>query len=615
MATAPPATPIRKCAQWEPVTGVLIRYNNGFGIPYDLIREYAEDVKVYVLCRAYQQSTCLSRLSSNGVNMDNVELLDIRTDSIWTRDYGPQIIFSNGIWGIVDHIYNRPRPYDDQVPVELGTIWGCAVYGTDIIHTGGNFMTDGHGIGFSTDMTWDENPTMTHEEIAQMMEDYLGITNYIIVPDIDPTGIHHIDCWAKILSEETILVKEVPSSHPHYAQLETNVAYLQTLTNCYGRPYNIVRVFSGSIGGDDVAAYTNSLILNNKVFVPTYGISSDADALATYASAMPGYEVLGFADGWLSDDAIHCRGMGIHDRYMLVLDTNPLQDQDINEDDYEVTALIDDRSETGLITDSLLVYWRLEGSSEFNAVVMQETAYPDYYYADIPQQADEVNIEYYVFAKDNSARRATRPMVAPQAWYTFNTGECGLVATLLQGYSAEFNALNITLSWSLSEAGRIMQFHVLRAEAGIGIFRELPHPEIESDGLTFTFNDSSYEPGAAYLYRVEVVDEAGRRILFETDPISTPSLQLTLFQNHPNPFNPSTTIRYYLPERAFVSLKIYDASGREISRLVNREMPEGQHAVDWAGQDAYGKTVASGVYFYSLECGKEIISRKMILLR
>ncbi len=615
LMTAPPGGSIRNCAQWEPVTGVVIRYSNGFGIPYDLIREYAKDIKVIVLCRAYQQSTCRSRLSSNGVNMDNVELLDIRTDSIWTRDYGPQIIFSSGVWGFVDHIYNRPRPYDDLVPSELGSLWGCSVYGSDLIHTGGNYMSDGHGIGFSTDMVWDENPTLTHGEIVQMMEDYLGITNYVVIPDIDPSGIHHIDCFAKILNEETILVKEVPSSHPHYDQLEANVDYLQTLTNCYGRPYNIVRVFCGSIGGDDVAAYTNSLILNNKVFVPTYGISSDAGALASYEAAMPGYQVMGFSDGWLSDDAIHCRGIGIHDRYMLVLDTNPLQDKEINDGDYHVTALIDDRSETGLVADSLLVYWRLEGSSEFNAVAMQTTAYPDSYYAYIPQQDDEVNIEYYVFAKDNSERRATRPMVAPGAWYSFNTGECGAVATLLQNFSAEFKKSNITLRWSLSGADGIIQFYVLRAEAGIGIFRELVDPEIEYDGFSFTFSDADFEPGAAYLYRIEVADESGRRVLFETDPISTPSAQLALFQNQPNPFNPSTTIQYFLPERAFVSLKVYDALGREISCLVSREMPKGQHSIDWTGQDANGKTIASGVYFYSLESGKNIISRKMILLR
>ncbi|MCK4546333.1 MAG: agmatine deiminase family protein [Candidatus Eisenbacteria sp.] len=421
-ATDPPTAPVRQCAEWEPVTGVLLRYNYGFGIPYSLIREYAEDIEVQVLVTSSQQSSCYSNMQANGVNMANVSFINASTNSVWTRDYGPQFLFANGRWGIADHIYNRPRPLDDAVNWTLGTEWGCECYGTDLIHTGGNYMCDGHGRGFSTDLVWDENPSLGHAEISQSMEDYLGITDYVVVPDISVYGIHHIDCWAKILDEETILVKEVWASHPDYPELEANVAYFEGLTNCYGRPYNVVRVYCGSIGGNSVASYTNSLILNNKVFVPVFGISSDSGALAAYEAAMPGYEVLGYTGSWYDDDAIHCRGMGIHDQYMLRVDTNRITDLEENTGDYRVTAFIDDRSEAGLVADSTLVYWRLEGETPFNAIVMQATADPDSHYADIPGQADETNIEYYVFAGDYSGRREARPLVAPEAWYTFNTG-------------------------------------------------------------------------------------------------------------------------------------------------------------------------------------------------
>jgi hypothetical protein len=219
-----------------------------------------------------------------------------------------------------------------------------------------------------------------------------------------------------------VLVQEVAPTHPFYGELEARVATLEALTNCYGRPYSVVRVFCESIGGDDVACYTNSLTLNSKVFVPLFGVSSDSAALATYEAAMPGYEVLGFLGGWLSDDAIRCRAMEIHDRYMLVVDTNPLQDMESNAAGYRVTAFIDDRSEAGLVGDSLLVWWRIEGAPDFTPIVMQATAYPDSYYADIPGQTDSSNVEYYVYAMDSSGREATRPMVAPDAWYSFNTG-------------------------------------------------------------------------------------------------------------------------------------------------------------------------------------------------
>jgi agmatine deiminase len=422
LSTDAPSGEIRRCAQWEPLTGALIRYNYGFGLPYDLIREYAEDLTLHVLCVSGQQTACYDALAGHGINMSNVDLIDISTNSMWTRDYGPQTIFAGGEWSFVDHIYNRPRPLDDQVNWELGVEWGCTVYGTDLVHTGGNFLYDGHGHGFSTDLVWDENPGLSHSEIAQAMEDYLGITDYVVLPDISSTGIHHIDCWMKILDEETILVKEVSPGHPHYDDLEANAAALQALTDCYGRPYRIVRIMCGSLGGNDVAAYTNSMILNGKVFVPLYGINTDADAIATYEAAMPGYDVMGFAGSWLSDDAIHCRTMEIPDRDMLVVDTNPLQDMDVNDGPYGVSVYVDDRSEAGLACDSLLVYWRLEGEPGFNAVTLQTTAYPDSYYAEIPVQADSADIEYYVFARDITGRRSTKPPVAPGALYAFNTG-------------------------------------------------------------------------------------------------------------------------------------------------------------------------------------------------
>ena len=422
ISTAPPSGIIRRCAQWEPVTGALIRYNYGFGLPYGLIREYAEDITLYILCVSSQQSGCYSALEGQGVNMANVEMIDFSTNSMWTRDYGPQTVFADGGWGFVDHIYNRPRPLDDQINWDLGTLWSCPVYGTDLVHTGGNFLYDGHGTGFSTDLVWDENPGLSHAEIAEAMEDYLGITEYVVLPDVSSAGIHHIDCWMKVLNEETIIVKEVPPGHSHYDQIEANVAELETLTNCYGRPYNIARVMCGGLGGSNVAAYTNSMILNNKVFVPLFGISTDSAALDTYRDAMPGYEVMGFTGSWLSDDAIHCRTMEIPDRHMLVVDTNPIQDRQTNSGACGVSAYVDDRSEAGLVADSLLVYWRLEGAADFNPVTLQTTAYPDSYYAEIPMQADSMNIEYYVFARDLSGRRSARPPIAPDAWCTFNTG-------------------------------------------------------------------------------------------------------------------------------------------------------------------------------------------------
>lgn len=89
----------------------------------------------------------------------------------------------------------------------------------------------------------------------------------------------------------------------------------------------------------------------------------------------------------------------------------------------------------------------------------------------------------------------------------------------------------------------------------------------------------------------------------------------TLEQNHPNPFNPSTTIEFTLPTRSHVLVKIYDVLGREVTTLANQQMSMGLHTVTWDGTDFSGEPVATGTYFYRLTADGYSESKKMILLK
>lgn len=189
------------------------------------------------------------------------------------------------------------------------------------------------------------------------------------------------------------------------------------------------------------------------------------------------------------------------------------------------------------------------------------------------------------------------------------------VGTLLQSHAARYDGSAVVVTWTLIETGEGMVFYILKAQGGSGDFRELVDPPIERENLTFHLRDTEYEPGETYRYRVEVEDDESRRILFETETISVPALPLTLYQNHPNPFNPSTTIRYYVPARTRVILEIYDIAGKRITRLVNSERNKGFHHVKWKGIDESGNKVVSGVYIYRLQSGKDTVSKKLVLLR
>ncbi|MFQ5864383.1 MAG: T9SS type A sorting domain-containing protein [bacterium] len=101
--------------------------------------------------------------------------------------------------------------------------------------------------------------------------------------------------------------------------------------------------------------------------------------------------------------------------------------------------------------------------------------------------------------------------------------------------------------------------------------------------------------------------------------VETPrfTFSLKLFQNYPNPLNPSTTIEYQLPHSGHIILRIVNLLGQEIKTLVDESQTAGTYSVVWDGQDSFGKDVASGVYFYQLTVkgGAVKKTKKLLLLR
>ncbi len=91
--------------------------------------------------------------------------------------------------------------------------------------------------------------------------------------------------------------------------------------------------------------------------------------------------------------------------------------------------------------------------------------------------------------------------------------------------------------------------------------------------------------------------------------------EITLYQNYPNPFNPSTTIRFFLPKQATVSLNVYSVTGRKVKTLIDNESRIGLNSVVWDGKDEFGKSVATGIYLYSLKTSNMQINKSMLLIK
>ena len=98
------------------------------------------------------------------------------------------------------------------------------------------------------------------------------------------------------------------------------------------------------------------------------------------------------------------------------------------------------------------------------------------------------------------------------------------------------------------------------------------------------------------------------------DVIAIPD-EFALQHNYPNPFNPVTIIEYDIPVNAAVQLLIYDIIGRQVKVLVNESMEAGYKSVRWNGRNDQGRNVSAGMYFYSIQAGDFVKTRKMILLK
>jgi len=171
----------------------------------------------------------------------------------------------------------------------------------------------------------------------------------------------------------------------------------------------------------------------------------------------------------------------------------------------------------------------------------------------------------------------------------------------------------LKLTWAVSSDTE--EWNLYR-RAGGGEY-ELIAGSLRSEEIgTLSFTDRMVEEGLTYTYLLEI---SGGGASLETDAIEIPVARSRLYQNHPNPFNPSTTISFTVPgdsgTKRNASLNIYDIRGALVKTLLNEPIAGGRHEVAWNGTNNRGERVASGVYFTRLVSGGYTSVIKMILLR
>jgi agmatine/peptidylarginine deiminase len=624
--TDPPTHPVRMVAEYEQMQSVLVRYP--FGIPYALITEMSQDCNVTtIVANSSQQSSVTNIYTANGVNMDNVDFLLAPTDSYWTRDYGPWFVINgDGDFGVCDFPYNRPRPNDDEIPVEVATMLGIDLYGMPLEHTGGNWMCTGVSQASSTDLVWDENPGLSQQDIQDLVEDYLGVEQYHVLPDPLGEYIKHIDCWGKYLGMNKVLIGSVLESDPRYDDFEYVADYYASTIGPWGVPYEVYRVYTP--GYFPNTPYTNSLILNKKVFVPITGSPYDADALAVYEEAMPGYEVIGVMyNGWENTDALHCRTKGIADVEMLHIKHMPLLGNIQLEDEYEIMATITNYSGAPIYSDSVLVYYKTDGGAYQSVQMTQQLG--SNYKGIIPYQEDGTVVEYYIHAADESGRSTDHPLIGAPDPHEF------MVLQMLPGILTSPDTLEFA---TVNQAVEGLQFMVKPdGDEDVTIeninlegqypFYWMAEPAVSfpyllpaDDSLVFTV----YVPiptdqmGAFLQDTIFIECEGGDRsvlILVEEDIISGLDENSPVkFDGsvYPNPFQDRLNLDISLAEASKISINIYNNQGVMVNTLAEGFYQAGQYTFNWDGRSADRNDCKPGIYYIAVSKGEYLQTLKVV---
>ena len=338
-----------------------------------------------------------------------------------------------------NQIEGRPLPSesrgweeDDDTNIDFANHMNWNIQNLPLYWTGGNFMTDGYGMGFSTELMVNEN-SISNEAFIEIMNEELYFSDYHVFDNPNEESIQHIDCLAKLVGPETIIIKQVPESSPEYECMEDFADSFYELNTFYDRPFNIHRIFCPDINGgswevNPVAAYTNSLILNNKVLVPQYGIPEDSEAIQTYRDAMPGYEVLGFDDTfgnpWYAEDALHCRTMGVFNPEMMHISHKSVRNEELihNEAIY-IESVVLDYGNVDANVQSVTLNWKYSAEDGPFGEIALELESDNIYTGTFPPLNSNALIEYYITATNISGDMVSHPNAG---WHVFNTLEFSL---------------------------------------------------------------------------------------------------------------------------------------------------------------------------------------------
>ncbi len=228
-----------------------------------------------------------------------------------------------------------------------------------------------------------------------------------------------------------------------------------------------------------------------------------------------------------------------------------------------------------------------------------------------PQQ-QKMGDYFHMVSDNNGANLAwAATFNGEQDVYYSYIADTTIVPVELLSFSASVAANVVNLSWSTATELNNHGFEIER-NSDLSNWRTIGFRDgngTTTEPQTYSYLDENISTGI-YQYRLKQIDFNGDFEYSDIVEVEIAPSVFSLSQNYPNPFNPSTAISYQLPANNFATLKVYDVLGNQVASLVNEQKPAGVYEVEFNASE-----FGSGVYFYRLQAGTFIETKKMVLLR
>jgi agmatine deiminase len=323
LSSDPPPAPLRIPAPWEPLEAVILNWPAMYPPLWPMYAQMAEgiapvaEVRITVPTKAWAHAAAAYLRARGKSDLARVVFLNMPTDDIWVRDYGPIIgLNGSGSRTAVSATYDThpqyPQIRDDSMPVRFSAHYRLPHHPIDLRTEGGNLLTDGDGTLIMTERIFSKNPRFDHGSLIDYLKQFFVFEKLLITPRVSHETTGHVDLLAKLLRRDTVLVGE-PTTPTTRRVLQIVYELFTSETNARGEHYQVITLptlplYYNWFFYPIRRSYTNSLTVNGRVLVPAYGAREDERALRIYADALPDYTIVPIdcKVGANGGGAVHC---------------------------------------------------------------------------------------------------------------------------------------------------------------------------------------------------------------------------------------------------------------------------------------------------------------------